>query len=91
LVLNMLEELLRALGEGGILGYEELARRLSVPPSLLEMMLEDLTRRGYLHPVDYGCSGGCHSCSMRVCSIAGPGRLWSLTEKGARATARLAA
>jgi hypothetical protein len=87
----MLEELLRSLGRGGVQSYKELAARLSISPSLLEVMLEDLARRGYLRSVDGGCQGQCAGCSVGGCSIAGPGHLWVLTEKGSRASARLAA
>jgi len=81
----MLEELLRRLAEGGVHSYEELASGLAISPAMLEVMLEDLARRGYLRAVETSCDSGCHGCPVGGCSIAGRGRLWSLTEKGARA------
>jgi predicted ArsR family transcriptional regulator len=84
-----LETLLRALAEGGVHSYRELAKRLSISPSFLEMMLEDLARQGYLRAVGL-CEGNCGGCSVGGCSIAGPRHLWVLTEKGNRASARLA-
>ena len=83
----MLEELLRQLGRGGVQSYQDLAGALSISESLLEAMLENLARLGYLRPVD-GCSGGCHSCGSGGCSVHGQGRLWSLTERGVRAAAK---
>lgn len=85
----MIEELLRILAEGGIHSYEDLASRLSVPMPLLEMMLEDLSRLGYLRSANNDCGSHCAGCSMGGCSITGPGRLWTLTEKGAKAAERL--
>ena len=85
----MIEQLLQFLTEGGALSYEDLEKRLSISIPLLEMMLEDLSRLGYLRPVDSDCGTHCASCSIGSCSITGPGRLWALTEKGARAAARL--
>jgi hypothetical protein len=85
----MIEQLLRFLNEGGAHSYEDLAKRLSISIPLLEMMLEDLSRLGYLRPVDSECGTHCASCSLGGCSITGPGRLWALTEKGIRAAARL--
>ena len=85
----MIEQLLRFLTEGGVQSYEDLAKRLSVSIPLLEMMLEDLSRLGYLSPVESDCGTHCASCSIGSCSITGPGRLWALTDKGARAAARL--
>jgi hypothetical protein len=48
-------------------------------------MLEDLGRLGYLRPAETACGDNCHDCPMGGCSVAGRGRLWALTEKGARA------
>ena len=85
----MIEQLLRLLTDGGAHSYEELAKRLSISIPLLEMMLEDLSRLGYLSPVDSDCGAHCTSCSIGSCSITGPGRLWALTDRGDRAAARL--
>jgi len=85
----MIEQLLRILAEGGVHSYEDLAERLSVPVPLLEMMLEDLSRLGYLRSTNNDCGMHCAGCSGGGCSIAGRGRLWTLTEKGAKAAARL--
>ena len=51
----MLNDLLRLLGDGGIHSTAELARRLGVNEPLVTAMTGDLTRRGYLAPVDTGC------------------------------------
>ena len=85
----MIEQLLRFLTEGGVHSYEDLAKRLSISIPLLEMMLEDLSRLGYLRPVNNDCGAHCSGCSFGSCSITGPGRLWALTEKGTKAAARL--
>jgi hypothetical protein len=81
----MLEELLRRVARGGVHSYEELASAMAISLPMLEAMLDDLARRGYLRAVDASCDSGCHGCSAGGCSVAGRGRLWSLTEKGARA------
>jgi hypothetical protein len=85
----MIEQLLQQVAEGGVHSYEDLARHLSISLPLLEMMLEDLARLGYLRLVGDGCAGHCEGCALGGCSVAGPGRLWALTDKGARAAARL--
>lgn len=84
----MLERLLQLVAEGGVHSYEDLTGHLSISQPLLEVMLEDLARLGYLRAVGDGCGGQCAACSMGGCSVAGPARLWSLTEKGVRAAAR---
>jgi hypothetical protein len=55
----------------------------------LEVMLEDLVRLGYLRAVDARCDGHCSGCSMGSCSVAGPGRLWALTDRGSAIASRL--
>lgn len=84
----MIEQLLRFVAEGGVHSYGDLAKRLSVSLPLLEMMLEDLSRLGYLRPADVDCGAHCASCPIGGCSIVGPNRLWTLTDKGARAAGR---
>ena len=83
--MSKLQELLRLVAVGGVHSYDELAETLALPLSLLEAMLEDLGRMGYLRPAEAACSDNCAKCPMGGCSVAGRGRLWVLTEKGARA------
>ncbi|HSJ57880.1 MAG TPA: FeoC-like transcriptional regulator [Anaerolineae bacterium] len=83
----MLETLLKLLGDGGVRSYRELAAALSVPEALLEVMLEDLARRGYLRSVAEQCGSKCQGCHASLCGVAGGGKVWVLTEKGARAAA----
>ena len=83
----MIEQLLRLLAQGGLRSYQDLAAALSVSPPLLEAMLENLARLGYLRAVD-SCAGQCHGCGTSGCSAAGPAHVWALTDTGARAAAR---
>ena len=82
----MLNDLLRILGDGGIHSTAELARRLGVNEALLATMTGDLTRRGYLTPVDTGCGTGCDGCGLaKACAPAPdntPAPLLMLTAKG---------
>lgn len=84
----MIDQLLQFVAEGGIHSYEDLTRHLSISQPLLEMMLEDLAWLGYLRAVGDGCEGQCAGCAVGGCSIAGPGRLWALTDRGARAAGK---
>ncbi len=85
----MLEQLLQLVAQGGVHSYQDLTKRLSVSQPLLETMLEDLARLGYLRAVHAGCDGHCAGCPIGGCSIAGPSQLWTLTDKGAKTAARL--
>ena len=81
----MLEQLLRRVASGGVHSYEELASSLDISEAFLEVLLQDLARLGYLRAMDQDCGKACQSCPVGGCSIAGRGRLWSLTKKGDRA------
>jgi len=84
----VLKRLLQLIaGEGGSLALPDLARRLGVDPALVESMIAELVRLGYLAPVEAGCAEG----ACRLCPQGGawctrpPTRLWTLTEKGRKA------
>jgi hypothetical protein len=77
-MLNRLLDLLRA---GGTRRVADLARELDTTPELVEVMLEDLCRKGYLRQVAGGCGEKCASCSMSgLCAAGGDGQLWVLAE-----------
>lgn len=81
----MLERLLSLVGQGGVHSYADLTRQLDVSEELLEQMLHDLARMGYLQPVADGCEAPCDGCPLaETCAIGGPTRVWTLTEKGLR-------
>ena len=94
----MLERLLDLLATGGVYTPGELAARLGVTDSLLDQMLADLSRMGYLRQVgDMACSpspnapsGRCGGCSLAGACAAGKpgGRLWALTGKTLRQNPR---
>jgi hypothetical protein len=85
----LLMRLLVLIGRGGIQRPSDLAAELGATPVLVDGMLADLERMGYLASVPDSCGPmACHGCS-RAC--AGPlgmivqgGKLWALTAKGAR-------
>ena len=79
-MLNQLLELLRA---GGTRRVTDLAHELDTTPMLVEAMLEDLGRMGYLRRVGGTCGEGCGGCSLAgLCSVGSGGQVWTLTEKG---------
>ncbi len=79
----MLRELIRTIAEGQAHSQIELARRLRVSEGLVEQMLEDLARAGYLEPVGGGSAEGCAGCPLaRTCVTAQSRKAWVLTEKG---------
>ena len=88
----MLEQLLRAIAGGHAFRPEDLAHQLDAPLALVEAMLENLEQMGYLLTLDAGCKRACADCSSgATCAIIGGGKIWSLSEKGALAAARLPA
>ena len=81
----MLERILEALAEGGVVSYGELARSLGVDATLMGQMVEHLVTLGYLKPAADPCPGECKACSLEGSCLSGPQHAWTLTEKGRRA------
>ncbi len=84
----MLERLLQILVNDEIATPTDLARRLSVSDALLEQMLQDLSRGGYVELVDMACERHCAGCDeSQICALVQGKRVWRVTEKGFRLAA----
>lgn len=82
----MIEELLRYLASGQTYTLSTLAQAVGVSEELIERMLADLERGGYVVTADMACEGHCEGCPMgSLCAMTHGKRIWSLTEKGRRA------
>ncbi len=69
----MLSRLLESLREGGIRRTDELAQELGTTPQLVEVMLEDLARMGYVRRIGAECSSACTRClTSDRCAAGGP-------------------
>lgn len=85
----MLDQVLGILAQGGIHTKRELAQRLNVSEELLEQMIDELVRIGYLKPVVGDCDNRCAGCPFAAeCTIGGGGRIWTMTGKGTREVER---
>lgn len=81
----MLEDLIKILASGELATVQDLALRLSVSVELVEQMLQDLERGGYLAPVAGECDRHCAGCAQAsICAIMGSKRVWRVTDKGQR-------
>lgn len=75
----MMERLLGILRQGGTQTMESLARQLGVTPGLVEAMLADLERRGYVAQAG-DCGEGCSGCDLaQGCSKQGGQKLWTVS------------
>ena len=84
----LLEKLLKHLAEDGVHSLTELALMLDVDLNLLEQMLHDLERAGYLRQVETSCDTeqSCTGCPRQgTCRLLHAGRVWTLTPKGMQA------
>jgi hypothetical protein len=89
-----LDQLLSLLATGGVHTRGELATRLGVTEGLLDQMLTDLSRMGYLRSVsDLTCRTSpnghpvrCAGCPLSgTCAIGEPGgRVWALRDRDER-------
>lgn len=68
---------------------EALARTLGVTLALVQQVMEELARHGYLSVAEQ-CAPGCDSCALQsACSATtSTARLWVVTPKGRRALRR---
>jgi predicted ArsR family transcriptional regulator len=79
----MLEKILSEIQNGGSIQPAVLAKRLDTSPQMIEMMLEDLERRGLLVQVNQPCEKPCGGCPLvGECSVKSPqGRMWMVVQK----------
>jgi hypothetical protein len=82
----MLEQVIERLRGGGVTSLRELARELGTSETLVEMMLEDLERMGYVRRMAFGdCGGDCAHCVQHAsgacdmpCAVSSGGHVWTL-------------
>lgn len=86
----MLNRLLAEIGAArGSTHPADLARRLGADVALVQAMLEQLARMGYIEDVSPACAQGCERCGATCasCGPAAPIHLRRLTPAGLRALA----
>jgi hypothetical protein len=85
----MLQRILQTVSAGGVHSVHELAQQLGIGEELLESMIDQLVRMGYLEPLRPSCAGHCEHCpEANRCAIAGSARAWALTARARKATQR---
>jgi predicted transcriptional regulator len=80
----MLNRLLNLIENGGSLTPASLATQLDTSPSMVEMMLEELTRRGLLKETDFqkNCDQeSCGTCYLAKSCKPMSQRVWSTKQK----------
>ncbi len=80
----MLERLLKLIQEGKPLTPVVLARQLNTSPQMVEMMMEELVRRGLLKMSEFSqsCdSGACNTCYLAKTCHASQQRIWMTPSK----------
>ena len=77
----MLNRLLDLIRKGTTRQVSDLARELETTPELVEMMLADLERMGYLRRVESECAVECGGCPQaNTCAAGEPGRTWVMVD-----------
>ena len=84
----MLERVLERLSGDEVHTLRELARELDITENMMELMLHDLERMGYVRQMAVGgCSSDCARCSQHVSGCGAPGavsstgHVWTLTNR----------
>ena len=77
-------------GARGVVTLQEMARELDVGKGLVDAMIADAVRLGYLAPVEGNCAHlPCSDCLMETsCGATRPSGYWLLTDKGKRLLGR---
>ncbi len=84
-----LDALLARLAHNEVRTLAQLAAELEVDAELLEQMLHDLERAGYVHLIQAPCAQACATCDQhKACGLVHSGRIWAVTEKGMRVATR---
>ncbi|MBM4429691.1 MAG: hypothetical protein FJ026_04985 [Chloroflexi bacterium] len=79
----MLDRLLKLVSFGGAHSLKQLAQQLDTSEGLIESMLDELVRMGYLKSIAGNCHAACPDCpGANNSCLAGAGRLWALTDAG---------
>ncbi len=86
----MVMHLLSQIADEGNLSRSELSRRLNISNELLEHMILDLSRMGYIESVDDACATSrCTHCQLSgECASINKGKRWALTRKGTHTVTR---
>jgi hypothetical protein len=79
----MLEKLLERISQGGSFSKQSLARELGIGIELLESMLADLVRAGYLRQVERCGESECSGCPTAATCKPRP-KVWMLVRKGGK-------
>jgi hypothetical protein len=80
---EVLKKLLRLAAGESTETSSALGRELGVRPELIQQMLDELTRLGYVDTVVPGCSKPCERCPLQsMCLYRRQPRIWVLTARG---------
>lgn len=78
----MLLKLLVEIDNHPFASMEQLGQMLRVPVELIQNMVADLTKRGYLNSYE-NCVSACDHCTLsNACEGKQHPRIWTISEKG---------
>jgi hypothetical protein len=81
--MSLMQELLDIVSKESLATPTLLAQRLNVSQKLIELMLADLERSGYLHVATRTCNG-CTGCGIRNTCHSSGSRLWFRIDKASQ-------
>lgn len=80
----MLKEVLREFSKGEMNSNSNIGRYLNISEGMVEQVLKDLGKMGYIEKEDSSCGSKCSSCSFGCgCSqTKNVVNMWRVTDKG---------
>lgn len=78
----MLRKILLCIRDRGLCHQGEIARYLGISSGLVQSMLAELERKGYVSSTAVSTDHYCHACPLRMTCTVRRSRLWALTAKG---------
>lgn len=79
----MLKDVLKEISNSRVLDLSDIAKNLSITESLVEELIDQLERMGYIKEDmgSYSCESKCSSCKVSNCNTT-PLKTLSITNKG---------
>lgn len=78
----MLKEVLSEFAKGEMNSNSNIGRKLNLSEGMVEQVLKDLAKMGYIQKEESTCGSKCSSCSCCCSKTSDVINMWKITDKG---------